>query len=240
MSSEPGTLRCPSCGAPVADPESRACGFCSTALALTACPSCFAPMFQGAKHCSRCGAGAARLAVDRAPRNCPECRGGLDALAVGAVTLDECRACGGVWLDTPSFDRICREREQQAVVLQATLPSPKAPPAAGPQRYWPCPECGRLMNRQNFARVSGVVLDVCRGHGVWFNHGELTRIVEFIREGGLGRAREREKTELQEERERLRQQQLATARLDARFPSEGGRGGIDLRSFVDLLDDFFD
>jgi Zn-finger nucleic acid-binding protein len=59
------------------------------------------------------------------------------------------------------------------------------------------------MNRINFARCSGVVVDVCRGHGTWFDRDELSRIVEFIRGGGLDAARSREKAALEEERRQL-------------------------------------
>ena len=41
------------------------------------------------------------------------------------------------------------------------------------------------MNRVNFARCSGVIVDVCRGHGTWFDRDELSGIVQFIRGGGL-------------------------------------------------------
>lgn len=163
----------------------------------------------------------------------------MGAVAVGAVTLDECRACGGLFVDKPAFERICSEREQQAVVLQS-LATPRAL-ASAPRtdRYWPCPDCGQLMNRQNFARISGVVLDVCRDHGVWFNHGELTRLVQFIREGGLGRARERERADLHEERERLRHEQMIGVLRGPRPPAEGGGQGVDLGSLFSLFDDIF-
>lgn len=198
-------------------------------------------MFQGARHCSRCGAEAARHPVERPARSCPECKSPLDAVAVGAVTLDECRGCGGVFVEKPAFDRICREREQQAVVLQAPLATPRGG-AKAPRndRYWPCPDCGQLMNRQNFARISGVVLDVCRGHGVWFNHGELTQIVEFIGAGGLGRARERERADLHEERERLRHEQMIGALRGPRPPAEGGGRGLDLGRVLSTASDLFD
>jgi Zn-finger nucleic acid-binding protein len=64
------------------------------------------------------------------------------------------------------------------------------------------------MNRVNFARCSGVVVDVCKGHGTWFDRNELQRIIDFIRGGGLNLSRSREKRELEEERQRLRQEQL--------------------------------
>ena len=52
-------------------------------------------------------------------------------------------------------------------------------------------------------------MDVCKGHGSWFDRDELRRIVEFIRSGGLEASRAREKSELQEERRRLNQERLA-------------------------------
>jgi len=65
------------------------------------------------------------------------------------------------------------------------------------------------MNRMNFARCSGVIVDVCKGHGTWFDRDELSRIVEFISDGGLNASRAKEKIEIAEERERLRQEQRA-------------------------------
>jgi Zn-finger nucleic acid-binding protein/ribosomal protein L32 len=242
MADAPGVLRCPSCGAPAA-PDTRVCPYCSTPLALVACPSCFAKIFRGARFCPYCGAEATRAeAAPRPARPCPECQQPLSAVKVGSVILDECRRCGGLWVDSAAFERICAESEEQTVVLQTRFAAPETP--LDPHRrqgYWPCPECRRLMNRQNFARVSGVVVDVCRGHGVWFNEGELRRIVEFIRGGGMERARAREKEDLQEERERLRQAEL-DARLSAarvppayHVPSSGRSDYVDILSAVSGL-----
>ena len=68
------------------------------------------------------------------------------------------------------------------------------------------------MNRINFARCSGVIVDICKGHGSWFDRDELTRIVEFIRAGGLDAARAKEKAAIEEERRQLRQEQLSADR----------------------------
>ena len=67
------------------------------------------------------------------------------------------------------------------------------------------------MNRINFARCSGVIVDVCKGHGTWFDRDELRAIVEFVRGGGLELSREREKSEIKYEREQLRAEQYAAA-----------------------------
>lgn len=62
-------------------------------------------------------------------------------------------------------------------------------------RYLPCPQCHSQMNRTNFGKVSGVIVDVCRAHGTWFDGGELTRAVAFAASGGLAKARQREELE---------------------------------------------
>jgi Zn-finger nucleic acid-binding protein len=246
MAKSAGALRCPSCGAP-ASPDATACAYCATPLALVSCPSCFAGVFRGARYCTRCGAEASRVApADRPARPCPGCQEAMGAVRVGSVTLDECRRCGGLWVDSDSFRRICAEREEQAVVLRLDEAPALAPAAAGPRGYLPCPECRRLMNRQNFAMVSGVIVDVCRAHGVWFDQGELRRIVEFLRGGGMARARAREKAELEEERARLRATRLDARLAAARVPQshrDGVAGATDYASVLSavrgLLDSLF-
>ena len=70
-------------------------------------------------------------------------------------------------------------------------------------RYVPCPLCAKLMNRINFGKRSGIVLDSCAKHGTWFDADELRRVVEFVRDGGLDRARAIGKEQLEDERRRL-------------------------------------
>ena len=59
------------------------------------------------------------------------------------------------------------------------------------------------MNRVNFGRLSGTVIDVCRGHGTFLDAGELHRIVTFIQSGGLARARARQLEELRAQERRV-------------------------------------
>lgn len=75
-------------------------------------------------------------------------------------------------------------------------------PALDQIRYMPCPLCHASMNRVNFGKVSGVIVDVCKAHGTWFDAGELTRVVAFASTGGLERTRERERLEGGDERKR--------------------------------------
>jgi Zn-finger nucleic acid-binding protein len=85
-------------------------------------------------------------------------------------------------------------------------------------RYLKCPLCDELMNRVNFGRRSGVIVDVCTAHGTWFDAGELTRAIAFVARGGLEESRRRES---EEKRELAR----TAARLEAELASTGaGRG----------------
>jgi Zn-finger nucleic acid-binding protein len=96
------------------------------------------------------------------------------------------------------------------------------------------------MNRNNFARSSGVIVDICKQHGVWFDAEELPGIIEFIRRGGLDRQREKEKLELKEQRRNLIEQQRKFALQDSRFnqsPQQSAPSTIAVREFVRFLFD---
>jgi Zn-finger nucleic acid-binding protein len=118
------------------------------------------------------------------------------------MTLHECAKCFGLWINTATFERICRDAEHQSSLLGQASPS-AALQATTSVRYVPCPECHKLMHRVNFANCSGVVVDLCRQHGSWFEANELQQIVAFIRAGGLDRARERDKRQWAAERRLL-------------------------------------
>jgi Zn-finger nucleic acid-binding protein len=211
--SEPA-LRCPGCGAPAAA-DAASCDYCGSALATVTCASCFASMFAGSRFCARCGAEATReLIEESAPLPCPRCREPMQALLLGDTTARECAACGGLWLNPAALQRLSDGRETRAEVvtlLGLRAPTTKTPPDV--VRYVPCPECGGLMNRKNFAQSSGVVLDVCANHGVWLDRGELERVLGFVAGGGLARARAREQQRLVEEQRRLSALQNATGQI---------------------------
>ncbi len=167
-------------------------------------------MFIGSKHCQRCGAAASVPEVkDSQPRNCPRCKLAMVSVTIGATTMFECEKCFGLWLDVGSFEKVCTDREQQSAVLGMASHASSAPNASGKVNYVPCPECTQLMNRMNFARCSGVIVDICKRHGTWFDRDELSRIVEFIGDGGLNTSRAKERMELDEERAQLRAEKRA-------------------------------
>ena len=127
----------------------------------------------------------------------------LRNVTVGTTHLLECGTCEGIWLDADTLQRICAEREAQAAVLNLPADPGGDTDIDKPIRYIPCPVCHQLMNRENFAHCSAVIVDVCRQHGTWFDKDELRRTVEFIRAGGFEKDRARELEEIKNERRRL-------------------------------------
>ena len=136
----------------------------------------------------------------------------MASITIGAEAMRECERCGGLWVEVAAFEKISADREEQSAVLGAASPAPTHQVTSETKiRYVPCPQCRQLMNRINFARCSGVIVDICRGHGTWFDRDELSEIVQFIRGGGLEVSRRKEKAELEVERQQLRAEQLAAA-----------------------------
>lgn len=239
-----GALQCPNCGA-AAGLDAKECTYCHAPLATMSCPSCFNRVFIGAAYCPHCGTHVSRQDEGAAVESCPSCRTPMTSVRVGALTLAECHTCWGIWVDADAFDRLCADREAQAAVVHgnalggAAASNPNgAPGAVRPEKitYRPCPRCRKMMNRVNFAKYSGVVLDVCRAHGTFFDRDELHRVVAFIQAGGLDRARERDREALAEEERRLRAlQDIHGAAPIAFSTDEGGTGTSAFESFIRVL-----
>jgi Zn-finger nucleic acid-binding protein len=181
---------------------------------------CLALLFDGAAFCPSCGAARSRSAEAQPhATRCPACRGDMHWIRVGDVDLLECASCDGTWIEAPVFERLCAQREQQAVIAQirtdARTPGGHPANASDRIRYRPCPKCGKMMNRQNFGRLSGTIVDTCNSHGTFLDRGELHQVVRFILDGGFDRLRQSELERLKEEQRRLKELELHLRRMRA-------------------------
>ncbi len=223
------TLNCPSCGASLS-PDATSCPYCNTRLATISCPSCFGLAFLGSKFCPHCGHTLATpTSTGEAHLLCPLCRIPLEELNLGNIQLRDCEKCCGIWVDTPTFQKICADREDQAAILGS--PTATARDQNSRRAYIPCPQCGQIMTPTQFSRHSGVIIDICRAHGVWFDREELRQIIEFIRSGGLDRARALEKDELDRERREIESKMRDVSHEEhlASIACTGGLLGLLLR-----------
>jgi Zn-finger nucleic acid-binding protein/DNA-directed RNA polymerase subunit RPC12/RpoP len=210
-------VRCSACGGP-RQAGSLHCTFCGADFTLherdlnTVCPACLARVSDTAKFCHYCGVRIApeSVAADETRLACPVCGDEvrLSSRQAGPWAVMECGRCVGLWLGSDTFDQLTQRAADGAAGIDESLPFTGRPTAtAGDQigpMYRKCPVCGRMMARRNFGRQSGVIIDVCRDHGVWFDADELPRILQWVRGGGLAKARETRAREAAHE-ERLRQ-----------------------------------
>lgn len=198
--------QCRNCGAAVSS-DATACGYCRSPVGTRRCPQCLQAGRLDSEFCTRCGCRLPAPSVaETVAKTCPGCRRPMIRGTAGELPITSCTSCGGVWLGRDDFMRLCREREAQAALLTGPWAVSSERPAGGrPSRpgYRPCPLCGKLMNRSNFAKYSGLILDSCRDHGTFFDADELPALVQFMRDGGMDRVREREREALKEEERRL-------------------------------------
>jgi Zn-finger nucleic acid-binding protein len=190
----------------------RVCDYCQAEVTLeerkldAICPACFGRMASDAHFCMSCGVRIEPqpLAPLPASAGCPRCKAPLRSRRVGAESLIECASCAGLWVAPELLQRLCADAGERKSIAEAlgALPSRPVTENAAAVRYVPCPSCGELMNRKNFGSISGIIIDVCKPHGIWLDHGELARALAFSEKGGLVEARRREVAELEQRKER--------------------------------------
>lgn len=163
----------------------------------------------------------------------------MEARLVGDTLMDECPECRGVWLDSAAVERLVRERRRISTQAVLGMGGPGVgyalelnPPG---RLYVKCPDCAKIMNRTNFAKRSGIIIDSCRNHGTWFDADELPRIVDFVMQGGVEAAHtadmERGRLEARRETTKARAVQ-AQAAMDMSTPRRRTTSG----AFVGMIE----
>ncbi|MGH9463023.1 MAG: zf-TFIIB domain-containing protein [Vicinamibacteria bacterium] len=246
----PDVHHCQSCGASRA-PGHTPCHYCgavpvrdSADLTLV-CPLCLRRTPKESKFCASCGEALhpGRLDATTGQLACPRCRDPkLLNRKIGQFMVDECSSCSGMWVDVKAFDGIVRQQAQRGKEEYRTGDgtSPERSKLDRTQTtvaYLKCPACGQGMNRRNFMRASGVIIDECRADGVWLDCDELGKIGAYLASGGLEHSRKLLRTE---------EEQTRPVSMEPSSPAVGGVSGTlaggdetlsSVLSFVvDLLD----
>ena len=201
-------VRCSSCGAPRQGLRER-CRYCDSDFTLheqdlhTLCPECATRISNRARYCHSCATPITpqQVAGETTEHRCPNCREGqqLASRPLGGEKLSilECDRCAGIWLGHEVFDLLQSKAKDKAPVwrpagteagkVDTTTPSPPGQSVV----YRPCPLCTKLMNRSNYGIRSGIIIDACAQHGIWFDDGELQRILQWIGDGKAEEAQRR-------------------------------------------------
>jgi Zn-finger nucleic acid-binding protein len=134
---------------------------------------------------------------------CPRCEAGLAGAELAGVRFDRCDRCSGTFVNADVLRDVV-EHPATLDELRAVLPRDGNAWAERGRVYVKCPVCETLMNRRQYASGARVVIDWCKHHGMWFDAGELSRVLDFVADGGLARAAARDAAEARVEAARAR------------------------------------
>ena len=151
-------------------------------------------------------------------RICPRCHIPLqvvDLHVAGKFYIERCGRCLGLFFDPGELEALLDKTvtnvfevdRQRLNEIQGAKRS-----CEYPLSYIDCPVCKKLMQRINFGSHSGVIVDQCRGHGLWLDGGELRQILEWMKAGGDLFRKERQlenaRLELEQEKKNLQFKKL--------------------------------
>lgn len=189
--------RCAACGALVGEKET-VCSYCHAevvrqpAPAGPVCPECYARNPEQARYCVACGVAFLPQPVraQAGPLDCPVCPAmPLTSRSLGGIWVDECPSCLGLWAPGETLDqlvdRVRERRRKDGPPTEALVQAPRRAAWQATVAYRHCPECKGTMQRRNFGRRSGVVVDWCGSHGTWLDANEMEDIAAFVLAGGL-------------------------------------------------------
>ncbi len=106
--------------------------------------------------------------------DCPECKRAMVTLELAEVEIDHCVACGGIWLDAGELELLMEDNRKAQELLGSFREDPGA--MEEPRK---CPICSRRMAKVIVGPSEPVLrIDRCRrGHGLWFDRGELEAVL---------------------------------------------------------------
>ncbi len=106
---------------------------------------------------------------------CVNCGQSMLALELDEFEIDYCDNCGGIWLDSGELELAVGEKYFKEDQL---IPLPEGAQAARGKRN--CPICSKRMELVSLPKDK-TELDRCpRGHGLWFDKGELIEVAKAI------------------------------------------------------------
>lgn len=196
-------VRCSACGAS-REEKAAYCNSCKSDFTIhekdlnTICPHCTARISDIAKFCHHCGLKISpQFSMGKQSKMaCPACEGEKPLYLrreSDALIFLECHVCAGMWLKMEGFEQLIEKTKTEhfpSLILRTK--ASKTPiedlseeaKLARDRFYRPCPPCKSLMLRRNVG-MSGVVVDYCKDHGVWFDGNELAQLMDWIRQGGI-------------------------------------------------------
>jgi Zn-finger nucleic acid-binding protein len=107
--------------------------------------------------------------------NCPVCKEPLVVLELEQVEADYCTNCSGVWLDVGELELLLETDDDRKRLVNLFKEAVDLK-----EKSYACPICGKQMRKFEIGEKGKVIVDKCRKNdGIWFDKGELRKVVEF-------------------------------------------------------------
>jgi hypothetical protein len=106
---------------------------------------------------------------------CPVCKEPLVVLELEQIEIDYCTGCEGVWLDAGELELLLETEQGRARLISLLIEDNTIK-----EKSYPCPICSRKMKKVFVGEERKILIDKCKkNHGLWFDKGELKKVVEF-------------------------------------------------------------
>jgi Zn-finger nucleic acid-binding protein len=106
---------------------------------------------------------------------CPVCKEPLVVLELEQIEVDYCMNCEGIWLDAGELELLLETEEERTRLINMFKEA-----APEKEKSYNCPICRKQMKKFEIGEKGKVVVDKCKkNHGIWFDKGELKKVVEF-------------------------------------------------------------
>ncbi len=162
------------------------------------CKSCSAPLLPNKAVCSYCGyvndidfanQHFHTTQKPQEPRICCQCQIPMESINVGSANsafyIERCSTCQALFFDPGELDEYIHRHVREVFAIDFKgLQNLQQQNRLGAIIYRKCPVCQGMMNRVNFGRTSGIIVDQCIDHGLYLDAGELQRILAWVRKGG--------------------------------------------------------
>lgn len=114
---------------------------------------------------------------------CPSCKNEMLLIEMNDVEADWCPGCNGIWLDEGELEIISKIESAESPIIKAIHN------IGGSDGNRKCPRCGIFMKIRKVPTSPEIELDICpKGHGVWFDNGELEKILRELSAEPLAKA----------------------------------------------------
>jgi Zn-finger nucleic acid-binding protein len=107
--------------------------------------------------------------------DCPVCKNAMITLELSEVEIDYCTGCDGIWLDAGELERLLENSGRAESFIHSFKVQHHAT-----ETKRKCPICRKKMEKVIVGTSEPpLMIDKCtKGHGLWFDKGELQNILD--------------------------------------------------------------